>query len=769
MPIPMEPLNQPGAVLHPPRAGEPRLSAPVAEARTEARSTSLTGVLERLNEAAENASPRLPSEAAHQNRLVQVRLGIASSLFASLRAKHAPTAAHSLRVALGCSSWASMLNIESPMRDEIEAAALLHDIGKIGVPDAILSKASKLSEDEVAAMERHRHFGVDILRQCAASQNLLDVVRYAPAWYDGSKPGFDRAGEDLPPGARMVAIVDAFDAMTTDRVYRRALSRDRALAELFECAGTQFDLRLVKNFCELVSSDHVKFQTAVAGRWLGQLRAECSNQLWTWNEEAANEEIAAASGSVEALFHKKLLESMHDAVIFVDESLRISLWNRAAEQLTGIQADAILHRQWLPSLLDMRDEEGYTIDDADCPVAYTLLSKVPSTRRLTVVPRDGKKITVDAQMIPVLGRDGVAYGATLLLHDASSEVNLEEKVQFLHEKATRDPLTQVGNRAEFDRVLKLFVHEHLERNQPCSLIICDIDHFKRINDTYGHQAGDEALVSFANILRQLWRPGDLVARYGGEEFCILCANCDNATATHRAEDVRRQLMNLPQPSLEGRMITASFGVTEVQHGDTDETMLRRADRALLQAKESGRNCVIQIGAGLSGEEKPPEPRGWFSWLRATPPDLLLERNLITAVPLPVVAEKLRGFVADHHAEIVAIDEDHVVLHLEVQQDPTGRRTADRALPFQIELRFAELRLPGQEKQPQWTRTLIRVAVRPRRNRDRRRRDAIDRARQLVSSVKSYLMAQDYHPKKPGAPQTVEEEEAKGRGWLKLFG
>src|SRR5690606_17837687 len=126
--------------------------------------------------------------------------------------------------------------------------ALLHDIGKIGVPDHILSKASKLNEEEVAAMEKHRFYGLEILRQCCASPELLAIVRYAPAWYDGSKPGFDRAGEDLPLGARMVAVLDAFDAMTTDRVYRRALSRERALAELFACAGTQFDLRLVKNF-----------------------------------------------------------------------------------------------------------------------------------------------------------------------------------------------------------------------------------------------------------------------------------------------------------------------------------------------------------------------------------------------------------------------------------------------------------------------------------------------------------------------------------------
>ncbi len=747
----------------PPSEGE----HPLADTRT----TSLTAVLERLNDAAAvSPASHAQAETAHQNRLVQVRLGVASGLFASLRAKHAPTAAHSLRVALGCSSWAMMLNLPSKERDEIEAAALLHDVGKIGVPDQILSKATKLNPDEVAAMERHRAFGLDILRQCCASQGILDIVRYAPAWYDGSRGGFDRAGEDLPLGARMVAVLDAFDAMTTDRVYRRAMSRDRALAELFECADVQFDLRLVKNFCELVTSDRVKFNSAVASRWLGQLRAETSNNLWALNERASEttEGCVSAASTVEALFHKKLLESMHDAVIFVDGSLRVSLWNRAAEHLTGLQASAMLQRKWLPSLLDMRDEDGYTIDDNDCPLAHALQSKLQTARRLTVVARDGKKITVDAHMIPVLSRDGVSYGATLLLHDASSEVNLEEKVQFLHEKATRDPLTKVANRAEFDRVLKLFVTEYLEKGQPCSLIICDIDHFKRINDTYGHQAGDEALVSFAGVLRQLWRPGDLVARYGGEEFCILCANCDNQTATQRADDVRRQLAETPQSMLAGKTITASFGVTEVQPGDTDETMLRRADRALLQAKESGRNCVIQLGSGLSGEEKQADSRGWFSWLRPTPPDLLLERNLITAVPLPVAAEKLRGFVADHHAEIVAIDEDHVVLHLEVQHNTSSRRRGDRAVPFQIELRFAEIRIEAEDGRPQQsTRTLIRAAVRPRRNRDRRRRDAIDRARQLVSSVKSYLMAQDYNSKKSNSPDATEDVN-KSRAWFGVF-
>ncbi|MCA9147500.1 MAG: GGDEF domain-containing protein, partial [Planctomycetales bacterium] len=175
---------------------------------------------------------------------------------------------------------------------------------------------------------------------------------------------------------------------------------------------------------------------------------------------------------------------------------------------------------------------------------------------------------------------------------------MEERVQSLHEKATRDPLTRVSNRAEFDRVLALTVQNHLEGGRPCSLIICDIDRFKSINDTFGHQAGDEALVSFAAILAKSCRQGDLVARYGGEEFVMVCGDCDAKGAVELAEKVRAELSQTPLSELKGRCITASFGVAELQNSDNPEAILRRADHALLHAKESGRNRVIyQDGRG----------------------------------------------------------------------------------------------------------------------------------------------------------------------------
>lgn len=717
---------------------------PTASAKAEAaglRLSALSSLLEDLDEARGAATTRNASIVAHENQLAQVRLGTAASLFAALRAKHAPTASHSLRVALACSSWSLKMDITDDQRDEIEVAAILHDVGKIGVPDMILQKPGKLTADEVAVMERHREIGGDILLGCSAEESLLNTIRLAGAWFDGSRASFPVHGEELPLGARMLSIVDAFDSMTTDHVYRRAMARERAMAELFECAGTQFDPHLVKDFCELLTTDEVRFTTGVARRWLEELHPTPSDAMWSLGQlkPPTNESIA------QQFFQQHLVNSMHDGVVFVGPSLRIVLWNQGAERLTGIPASSVVQKQWLPSLLAMSDQDDEVIPDDRCPIAHAIRSGVQTTRRLAIVSRDGERLAVDVHIVPVVHVDGVCHGATVLLHDASSQITLEERVETLHVKATQDPLTKIANRAEFDRVHDQFVHEHLQRAVPCSLIICDLDFFKRINDTYGHQAGDEALVGFAALLRRFHRPGDLVARYGGEEFVLLCKDCDNATATARAEEIRRELEQMPQQALSSKCITASFGVTEIQAGDTAETMLRRADRALLQAKDLGRNTVVQLGAGISGsKEELKSGRSMLTWLRSTPPDQLFEQELITPVPINIVVEKLRGFVADHHAEITSIKENHVALKIDGRYHDILRRQSDRAVPFIVVLEFDETRLDSDgEGRGGSLRTLVKVSIRPIRNRDRRRRDIVQRARQLVASLRSYLMAQDY--------------------------
>src|SRR5438045_4975308 len=138
--------------------------------------------------------------------------------------------------------------------------------------------------------------------------------------------------------------------------------------------------------------------------------------------------------------------------------------------------------------------------------------------------RQGAHVAVDLHAIPVRSNDGSVHGATVLLHDVSSETSLEEKCQALHAQVAKDPMTQVANRAEFDRMLNNFVAAHQESNLPCSLVMSDLDHFKAINDTHGPQAADTEIITFASLLNSLCRSSDLVARDGGEGFVMLCAD-----------------------------------------------------------------------------------------------------------------------------------------------------------------------------------------------------------------------------------------------------
>ena len=228
-----------------------------------------------------------------------------------------------------------------------------------------------------------------------------------------------------------------------------------------------------------------------------------------------------------------------------------------------------------------------------------------------------------------------------------------------------------------------------------------------------------------------------------------CPECDNVEATAKAENIRQQIANTQQPQLAGKPITASFGVTEVQPGDSPESILRRADLALYQAKEGGRNRVVQLGVGTTeqpGTTATKSTGSWMSWLSGSSKeeaDYILQRDLITSVPISVAAEKLKGFVSDHEAEIQSVDENGVVLLVD---GPNSRRSTDRRVPYQVDISFEETHaITSGRVSSSTVRTLAKVIIKPKRNRDRRRQDVENRAVQILGSLRSYLMAQELNP------------------------
>ncbi len=678
-------------------------------------------------------------DAVPQNQLVSVRLGIASGVFTSLRVRHKPTADHSVRVALLCSGWALSTQMREEQRHVLEVAALLHDIGKIGVPDAVLRKPSTLTPEQSQLMSESRKHGLQVL-SCFVPQTVLDSVAAVGSWFDGSRGLVRAVGNELPISSRMITIVDAFDSMISDTVYRKGMPQERAIAELFTFAGTQFDPQLVSHFAQWNAEGRISLARRIADSWLSAHSETAVDQLWQLRLPQVD---YSALLSRKDLFYQELLHGLNDAVMFIDAQGQVLEWSRGATQLTGIVASAVEQRQWLPRLVGLRDATGARIPDDACPIMAAVQTGRHLKARMILNGRGGNRADVDVLVLPVGVHSRQTVGATVIFRDATNQTHLEQRVQHLHEKATRDPLTNVANRAEFDRFHADSVTRHLAQGIPCSLIICDIDRFKLINDKFGHQAGDEAIVSLASILMSSSRSGDLVARYGGEEFVIVCEHCGITEATELAEKTRLQLSQTQLRELGGQCITASFGVTEVQPGDTPESMLRRADRGLLQAKQNGRNCVIQLGSGFSNTMPPSSRTSWWTqWLSPQASNRPCQFVLSTNVPINFAIDKLAGFISDHGAEVLSAEARRISLEISSANTQTQRRQNDRVTPFRITLDFDEQVVvrPNSLEEPALV-TIVKVDIAPLRNRDRRANPS-QHARHIVNSLRSYLMAQE---------------------------
>lgn len=182
----------------------------------------------------------------------------------------------------------------------------------------------------------------------------------------------------------------------------------------------------------------------------------------------------------------------------------------------------------------------------------------------------------------------------LELNKMNSYLSIErDNYEFM---AKTDPLTSCFNRAGLRNVFSDIIIEYIETNMPSSIVLFDIDHFKKINDNYGHDEGDKVLINIANLVRQQIREGDYLARWGGEEFLVVCTHTRQGGAAALAEHLR-QAIEQTMLSQHCR-ITSSFGVAEISSGFLEQ-WIKRADEALYQAKQNGRNQVVSAAKEIN--------------------------------------------------------------------------------------------------------------------------------------------------------------------------
>ncbi len=286
--------------------------------------------------------------------------------------------------------------------------------------------------------------------------------------------------------------------------------------------------------------------------------------------------------------NEALLMTAGEGIYGVDPEGKASFINPAALRMLGVSRDEIIGQNQ-HEIIHHHRQDGSPFPYAECPVSLTLADGQRRSHEDWFIRRDGTGFPVQITVAPIMENDR-QDGAVVVFRDITE---LKEKEDALVRLARTDPLTGVASRRFFLELLSREIGRHQRTEQSVALMMCDLDFFKRINDTFGHGTGDLVLRHFTDLAQRTLREIDIIGRVGGEEFAMLLPGCNAEQANAAAERLRQALENeATNTGLGPVSITVSTGITLLRQDDksTDQP-LQRADEALYAAKSAGRNCV----------------------------------------------------------------------------------------------------------------------------------------------------------------------------------
>ena len=288
--------------------------------------------------------------------------------------------------------------------------------------------------------------------------------------------------------------------------------------------------------------------------------------------------------------YEKIIENLHDGLYFVNQDLVITYWNKAAERISGFSSDEVIGTPCTESALINVDSDGNYL--GACPLAVAMTEGRLRETELYLRHKQGHRIPVHIKVSPITGDNGQLAGATALFSDISHQEANKLKIKELEKLALLDNLTQLGNRNFIDKEIKERLCEFKRKGVPFGILFFDIDNFKRVNDSYGHDVGDEVLKFVANTLASSSRPFDFYGRWGGEEFIGIIRNIEQRDLEQLGCRLRRIVESTHIMHMGNKIrTTVSIGATVINTIDTQETLLKRADCLLYKSKRAGRNCL----------------------------------------------------------------------------------------------------------------------------------------------------------------------------------
>jgi diguanylate cyclase (GGDEF)-like protein/PAS domain S-box-containing protein len=288
-----------------------------------------------------------------------------------------------------------------------------------------------------------------------------------------------------------------------------------------------------------------------------------------------------------------LLDAMSEAVYAVDPDRRITYWNTAAEGLTGYKASDVVGRRCRDNMLSHVDDQGTELCRTGCPLLATIEDGQTREARLFLRHHDGYCLPVAIRAAALYSADGAVVGAVEVFHDDSRSRAVADRLDLAEHEALTDPLTGLANRRMLERALGAREHEQQRYHRGYSVIFCDVDHFKRVNDYYGYEMGDNVLRAVAKSLYESTRPSDTVGRWGGDEFLVVVPAADQDQAAGFAERMRKIVSTVRVVNDDDLAVTLSLGVAAACLEERGSEVVARASGAMSDAKKEGgdRTCV----------------------------------------------------------------------------------------------------------------------------------------------------------------------------------
>lgn len=548
-------------------------------------------------------SEKMQQDMQHIKELNKLNQSIIASLATAIDAKDHYTCSHINRVQCYALMLARAAGLAEADVEAVKTGALVHDIGKLGVPDHILNKPGKLTAEEFKRIQSHVTIGAEILAPVPFPFPVVDVVLTHHERWDGL--GYPRGleGEGIYIGGRIISIVDVFDALTSDRPYRRGLPREEALRILKEGAGKQFDPQLVGLFEKVLPE---ALQEIAAMEAQQELQAADPGVVpdgpsaWIQIRQAAAE-MAAVKDVAHALAEQETVDDLMQVLLKRTLSLlpadtaicylvppgethlvAAAVAGKYDEKLAGM---AIQLGEGMAGWVAEKQQSRINVS-ASLDVARRFTpEEVVELSAATAVPLKSESGTFGVLAVYTMAYSVIAEAHLHLLsvlaeHAATAFQNVQ-RFEAQRELAVKDSLTGLlnsrGLNSQLTQLLGCAANPVNRREQRFSLLMLDLDHFKDINDQLGHLRGDEALRMVAEMLKKSRRSEDVICRYGGDEFVLLLPGAARAQAEQVAMRVREAFAALP--AVDGRVkVGVSIGVASFpEDGGSGEVLLHAAD------------------------------------------------------------------------------------------------------------------------------------------------------------------------------------------------